>query len=462
MATTQDNAITSRRRFAQSLLAQGMQATPVQHWSQALARAVQGGMGGYLNYQADEQERANDKADAMVLASAPGLEGPSESPLPPPTAGPRSPSFSPVTTLPQEPPSQATGSMYAGLSGWAPGEKPIEQPLREQPLDGMAPRTQGLAALGTAMGGQPPMTGMNPAGATPVQTQAITPPQQLAHAVSPPAPRSPVAIPKDVAAYILKLNERKETRPQAQALYQQYSAPTKPTDEMREYELYRQQGGKESFYDYKSGLKKAGAVNVQTNVGGGTDKQIFDTMDESAKAARTTAAGLTGLREARSALQAGAITGAGANQILGLQKVGALLGVSNSDKIVNTETFRAAIAPQVAAMLKSTVGTAQISNTDREFAEKAAGGNITLDGGSIARLLDIMERAGSAQLSGHMKRLEKVYPDAEKFARERALFGVDVPAAVPSPTGKPVPTETRIISGKTYFKQDGQWFEGQP
>ena len=174
-----------------------------------------------------------------------------------------------------------------------------------------------------------------------------------------------------------------------------------------------------------------------------------------------TASGLVGLREARAALQGGMITGAGADQILGLQKIGSALGLANSDKIVNTETFRAAIAPQVAAMIKASVGTTNISNTDREFAEKATGGNITLDERSIARLLDIMERAGSAQLAGHMKRLEKVYPDAEKFARERALFGVDVPAAVPSPAGKPSPTETRTINGKTYFKQDGQWFEGQ-
>ncbi len=113
-------------------------------------------------------------------------------------------------------------------------------------------------------------------------------------------------------------------------------------------------------------------------------------------------------------------------------------------------------------MLKSTVGTANISNTDREFAEKAAGGNITLDERSISRLLDIMERAGSAQLEGHMKRLEKVYPDPEKYARERALFGVDAPAAITSPAGKPSAAETRTINGKTYFKQDGQWFEGRP
>jgi hypothetical protein len=193
-------------------------------------------------------------------------------------------------------------------------------------------------------------------------------------------------------------------------------------------------------------------TRINNNVGGGSDKQIFDTMDEGSKAARTAAVGLTGLREARAAIQSGAITGAMANQSLGLQKIGAALGLANSDKIVNTETFRAAIAPQISAVLKSTVGTTNISNTDREFAEKAAGGNITLDERSITRLLDIMERASIAQLEGHAKRLEKVYPDAEKYARERALFGVDMPAVIP-PAPPPAPSDWQDMGGGVRIRE---------
>ena len=76
--------------------------------------------------------------------------------------------------------------------------------------------------------------------------------------------------------------------------------------------------------------------------------------------------------------------------------------------------------------MKATVGSTQISNADREFAEKAAGGSISLDEGSITRLLDIMERASSVAIQGHMRRLDTVYPsDNPEYARERALFGVD-------------------------------------
>jgi hypothetical protein len=139
--------------------------------------------------------------------------------------------------------------------------------------------------------------------------------------------------------------------------------------------------------------------NNALNPGGGTDKQIFDTIEADAKDARAAVTGLQAIQEARKAVAGGAIFGAGADTRLGLQKVGSLLGVVNPEKIQNTETFRAAIAPQVAAMLKATVGTAQISNTDREFAEKAAGGNISLDEGSVKRLLTIMEKAARYGLS---------------------------------------------------------------
>lgn len=207
------------------------------------------------------------------------------------------------------------------------------------------------------------------------------------------------------------------------ALIKQYYAA--PTDEIREFEYNNKNPG---FGAYKAEMKRAGATNINNSVnGGGSDKQIFDSMDESSKAARAAATGLAGIQEAKKALGGGIISGSLANERLALQKAGAALGLADTGKIENTETFRAAIAPQVAAMLKSTVGSANISNSDREFAEKAAGGNITLDATSIGRLLDIMEKAGRTIVEDHSKRLEAVYPDQPNYKRERALFGVQMP-----------------------------------
>lgn len=238
------------------------------------------------------------------------------------------------------------------------------------------------------------------------------------------------------------------------ATIQKGLAPETSAD-IQAFKMAQGQGFKGSILDFLKQKAEAGAartnVNTSVNNGGGSDKQIFDTMDESAKAARAAATGLSGIREARNALNApgGAITGFGANQNLALQKAGAALGVTDPSAIQNTETFRAAIAPQVAAMLKATVGTANISNSDREFAEKAAGGNITLDEGSIKRLLTVMERAGTKTVQQHNERLNAVYPDKKKFVREHALFGVQgaqAPIRVTSPDqARSLPPGTPII-----------------
>lgn len=186
----------------------------------------------------------------------------------------------------------------------------------------------------------------------------------------------------------------------------------------------------------KYGPKAIGSgPSTTVNVGGGTDKQIFDEFVERSKSARSTAQGLSAIRTARAAIDGGAITGFNADNRLQLQKAASLFGIAEPDKVQNSEVFKAAIAPQVAAVLKSTVGNANISDSDRRFAERAAGGSLDLDEGSIKRLLDIMEKASVAQLQDHQEALDAVYPDPTSHKRERALFGIKVPTSAAPPAG---------------------------
>lgn len=189
--------------------------------------------------------------------------------------------------------------------------------------------------------------------------------------------------------------------------------------------------------DNKPTILSDGKTTV--NVGGGSDKQIFDETKARADAARAANTGLAALQQAQNALP-GAITGAGANERLALQKVASLFGIGDTSSIADTETFRSAIAPQVAAMMRATVGSTQISNADREFAEKAAGGSITLDAQSIQRLLNIMWVANSEIVRGFNEDLNKVYPEGQGFDRERALFSVPQAArAYSQPIGPQAP-----------------------
>lgn len=418
-----------RRKMAAELYQKNTQPQQISHWTQGLAQLLNAGLAGYDLHSLDKQEREEtargNELMAKLLAGG-GASAPA-APVPQVTTPPANPAMippmgnaGPVTppvagNRPEVMPSaKVWGDKEAEAAGlYEPKPVQMAQASQQAALPAPAPQVAQTANGGTVAPGTTLQPGLNR------------------------------------EALIAMLGNR-QTRPMAQGLVQaQLAEQFKPRDQWIDergpdgsfYQRHVRTGERkvieksdvlpEAAVAQKERIAKAGKQEI--NIGGGSDKQIFDTMDESAKAARQTAAGLTGLREARSAVQSGAITGAGANQILGLQKIGSALGLANSDKIVNTETFRAAIAPQVAAMLKSTVGTAQISNTDREFAEKAAGGNITLDEKSILRLMDIMERAGTAQLEGHMRRLEKVYPDPEKFARERALFGVDMPPPMAPP-----------------------------
>lgn len=173
---------------------------------------------------------------------------------------------------------------------------------------------------------------------------------------------------------------------------------------------------------------KPGGVNI--DMGGGNDKSVFDEMRDRYNQVRTMGQGLRALQEAKKAIMGGAITGPGANTRLLLQRIGAAVGIADPEKIVNTETFRSAIAPQVAAMIKATVGSTQISNTDRDFAMMAVGGDIELNEGTILRLVDIMERANIAAIDDYQSRLDKVYdPNVQDptVQRSRALFEIQDP-----------------------------------
>lgn len=178
-------------------------------------------------------------------------------------------------------------------------------------------------------------------------------------------------------------------------------------------------------------LRRAGAANNVVNVGGGgTDKQVYESVAASYEKAAPAIGGLNAVREAEKALEGPGVYGQFADERLMLQKVGALLG-ADPEAITNTETFRSSIAPNIAAIMKATVGSVQISNADREFAEKAAGGAITLDKNTIKRMLSITRRASEGLIADHKRKLDVVYPETPdgKFTRERALFDIKAPAA---------------------------------
>jgi hypothetical protein len=62
--------VASRRKIAQAMIGKGTDTSPVGHWTQALARVVQGGIGGYSQDSADEGEREGRRQANMTFTKA--------------------------------------------------------------------------------------------------------------------------------------------------------------------------------------------------------------------------------------------------------------------------------------------------------------------------------------------------------------------------------------------------------
>jgi len=64
------NDIAAQRKLALALQGQAIDTSPVGHWTQALARAVQGGVGGMNQSAAAAGEKARQDALAQALAGS--------------------------------------------------------------------------------------------------------------------------------------------------------------------------------------------------------------------------------------------------------------------------------------------------------------------------------------------------------------------------------------------------------
>lgn len=170
---------------------------------------------------------------------------------------------------------------------------------------------------------------------------------------------------------------------------------------------------------FGAGLAEARVKNLQTS---------YDNAIVARKA-------LDSLGQAETQLQAGIKSGATANVALAIAKWGQALGIGDGDpSIANTETFRASMAQQVLASVKQLGSGTGISNADRDYAEKAAGGAITLDDKAMQRLMDIQKTAAANTLVGHQILLQK--NSGASGAIPADLETLRVPFEISDPDGK--------------------------
>jgi hypothetical protein len=115
----------------------------------------------------------------------------------------------------------------------------------------------------------------------------------------------------------------------------------------------------------------------------------------------------------RKILDSGAITGAGANFFVGLNQALKTAGIDAgyADAAANSQAYVALMAQNTAKLIKQFGAGTGLSDADREYAMKAAGGQINLDEKAMRRVLDINDRAARNSISRHNESVKGIKSD---------------------------------------------------
>lgn len=175
-----------------------------------------------------------------------------------------------------------------------------------------------------------------------------------------------------------------------------------PTNEQKNYDLYRRQGGDLPFdaWRQQADTQKPIIANITERLG------------KAADLAKTASEDIEGSHQLLSQLDArgGIFSGQWANDKLTLSKIGQQLGFDTPvDKIANTEAFSALVGNQVAKLVKSFGSGTSITNQDREYAQKMAAGDITLNEESIRRIIEIREKINREVIKKHNQGVDKFF-----------------------------------------------------
>jgi len=192
-----------------------------------------------------------------------------------------------------------------------------------------------------------------------------------------------------------------------------------------------------------TGAKQEAAF--ETGLGTGQSKRVMESQERAQAAADILATNEVG----RSLLNSGAITGAGADFFVGLNKALKQAGIDfgYADAASNSQAYAAAMAANAGQLIKQFGAGTGLSDADREYATKAAAGQISMDETAIRKVLDINDRAA--------RNIIKRHNQSVKGIKTNIPLEVEIPAAPPPPalsgaaaipTGKPAATATPMYA----------------
>jgi hypothetical protein len=195
------------------------------------------------------------------------------------------------------------------------------------------------------------------------------------------------------------------------------AAPTTPTS-VSEYNFAVQQGYKGSLFDFKRDLANAGRAPGTTVVlpaqekafESGLGKGQSDRILANQVVAQDAAAILETNQIGRDLLKSGAITGTGANFLVGFNNALKQAGVDfgYADAASNSQAYAAAMGANVGRIIKQFGAGTGLSDADREYAAQIAGGKIGLTEASLRKILDINDRVANRIIDLHNKNVSGI------------------------------------------------------
>ena len=139
----------------------------------------------------------------------------------------------------------------------------------------------------------------------------------------------------------------------------------------------------------------------------------------------------------RDILASGAITGTGANFLVGLNNALQQAGIDAGfeDAAANSQAYAAAMGANVGRIIKQFGAGTGLSDADRQYAEQMAGGKINLTEKALKRILDINDRAAGAVIDAHNKDVAQIKTNIPLTVTRPPSGG----RAAPSPAANQIP-----------------------
>ena len=265
-------------------------------------------------------------------------------------------------------------SQWAQVMGGAPvtGGVPV---TGGAPVSGKAPVTSGA-----------PVTGATPTGTTPARTNALITGPEGADTTTVSESQNVIQQIADLDAEIARVSQLP-----GNAAAKRVDTLIARKKSLIEGEQFRT-GKQESAFEQELGKAQA--------------KEISD----SRKAAQDAAEIIRTNQIGREILDSGAITGSGADFFVGLNQALKTAGIDlgYADAAANSQAYVAAMAQNTGKLIKQFGAGTGLSDADRDYAERAAAGKITMDETAIRRILRINDEVSRNLIEQHNKKVKDI------------------------------------------------------